>query len=392
MAVLRSGLAAAAVTALLVAALGSEWAYEQTFDADESLWPILRSLTELPTWAPVTALSDGAATAAIAIKLVVLLAAAFGMGAAAGRSQSAGTAFLAGWGGFVLASALAGAVGYVAFDGLVDDAFQVGLGEGSDLPAGVVLFANQGAAFALYTGALVGGAVALTRRRGPRPLAFGAAGATPTPYGGPAPAPPSSAPSYAAGPAQPLAASWASPGAAGQPMAAQPGAPPSPWAPSGGAPAPSATAPPVVSAGSSAPPTAEPSPGTAPSIPVASLPPTPGLAPTAPTAPTQPQRTPRARSPQRPWVSAASVRAPSRASPVTRPRPPDWTPPSPTRPTTSHPTRRTSRTRPTHLPEARNPDRPDSRSRAAGAARAEVEVMGSGPRALSPQRRSTRAL
>jgi hypothetical protein len=162
---MRSGWAAVAVALVLVAALGSEAALDTARDVDVGLQPLLRSLTDFPTWDPDALGGDSQIGFAIAGKVIVLAVSLFLLAMVAGRTGSAGVALLAGWGAFVLASALAGAVFYLVaelmvFEGDLADA------EGSAL-APLVRAVNGGAVFALYTGPLIGTAVALARRREP---------------------------------------------------------------------------------------------------------------------------------------------------------------------------------------------------------------------------------
>ncbi|MGH9212785.1 MAG: hypothetical protein ACRD2C_19260 [Acidimicrobiales bacterium] len=209
---MRSGWSAAAVALVLVVVLGNEPVREKTLEADGNLHAVLETLAFFPAWDAVTSGGDGDIVIAIVVKLLVLLAVVFGLAAAAGRSSSPGAAFMAGWGAFVIACGLAGGAYYTVADLL---AFEGGL---ADTEGGfvrpMVTAINAGAAFAFYTGALVGAAVALTRRTttsapafgapGMEPApAFGAPGMEPAPFGAPGPPAPPPAPTPA--PAQPPA-------------------------------------------------------------------------------------------------------------------------------------------------------------------------------------------
>jgi hypothetical protein len=159
----RSGWAALAATIVLVAGLGSEPAFDAAVEANRQAEPLLRSLTEFPVWSAGTLGLDSDIYAAIAVKIVVLLALVFLVGRAAGRAGPSFAALLAGWGGTTLAAAVAGMAYVLVADMAVLDG-QLADSQGG---AGAVVVdgLNTGAIFGLYTGWVVGVAVVATARR-----------------------------------------------------------------------------------------------------------------------------------------------------------------------------------------------------------------------------------
>jgi hypothetical protein len=150
----------------LVAVLGSQAARDATFKADAGLQALLISLTAFPAWNTESFGSDSGVLVSIALKVLVLSVCTFLAAMLAGRAESAGIAILAGWGGFVVSSAIAGAVFAIALDVLAyDGSFSSSQG---GLAALTVQSANRGAEFALYTGVLIGGAVAIARQTATR--------------------------------------------------------------------------------------------------------------------------------------------------------------------------------------------------------------------------------
>jgi hypothetical protein len=156
----RSALAGAAATAVLVGVLGSPAAQDAAADSTSPL--LTRTVTVFPSWD----LPDGAPASqvwGIVLRFAVLLLGVVGLSAVAGRSHRRGPAFLAGWGGLVVAAGVAAAVGYVYTVAVVLDGGTLGDVTGD----GVVGAVNAGVVFGAWTGCLVGLAVALATRPEP---------------------------------------------------------------------------------------------------------------------------------------------------------------------------------------------------------------------------------
>jgi hypothetical protein len=156
----RSALAGAAATLVLAGVLGSPAAQDKA--ADDGAPLLTRTVTALPSWD----VPDGAPARlvwGIVLRLAVLLVVALGLSAVAGRSRSRGAAFLAGWGGLVVAAGLAGAVGFVYTVAAVLDGGTLGDVTGD----GVVAAVNSGIGFGAWTGWVVGLAVAIATRTEP---------------------------------------------------------------------------------------------------------------------------------------------------------------------------------------------------------------------------------
>lgn len=152
--------AAVAITAWLVAVLGSERVIDSTAEADRSLRPLFRSLTGHAAWSGDQVPAD--LEWALAAKVGTLLV---GVAVLAWLAASAGsrmTAFLAGWTASVVSSAVAGLVFVVAGNAVRPEV-------SSDDLVTAVSEANQGAVFGLYTGWLVGLAIAAVVVPTPRP-------------------------------------------------------------------------------------------------------------------------------------------------------------------------------------------------------------------------------
>lgn len=152
----RSALAGAVTITAIVAALGSPAAVEAGREADHQT--VGRTLTAFADW-DVDGL-PGDAVAVVVVRLALVLVLVVGLCALAGRARSRGAAFLAGWGALVLATAIAGAAAYVYevnqhLDGVTFEA---------TLADRIATAANDGAAFGLWTGWLVGLAVAIATR------------------------------------------------------------------------------------------------------------------------------------------------------------------------------------------------------------------------------------
>ncbi|HEX5947534.1 MAG TPA: hypothetical protein VFY82_14710, partial [Acidimicrobiales bacterium] len=153
---MRSALAGAVTTAAIVAALGSPAAVEAGREADSRT--VGQTLTAFADW-DVSGL-PGDAVRVVVIRLALAAVLVAGLCAVAGRARSRSAAFLAGWGALVLATAIAGAAAYVyEVERVLDGAtFEATLADR------IATAANDAAAFGLWTGWLVGFAVALATR------------------------------------------------------------------------------------------------------------------------------------------------------------------------------------------------------------------------------------
>ncbi len=152
----RAALAGAVTTAVTVAALGSPAAVEAGRDADSAT--VGHTLTAFADWDVGGLPAD--AVVGVAVRLGVALVLVTSLSAVAGRARSRGAAFVAGWGAVVLATAVAGAAAYVyevnrVLDGTTFDA---------TLADRIATAINDAAAFGLWTGWIVGLAVALATR------------------------------------------------------------------------------------------------------------------------------------------------------------------------------------------------------------------------------------
>src|SRR5918997_1957384 len=152
----RSALAGAVTSAVLVAALGSPAVVEAGRDAE--IRTLGLTLTAFPDW-DVSG-QPGEVVGGVAVRLGVVLVVVTLLCALAGRSRSRGAAFLAAWGALVVATAVAGAVAYAYEAGVVLDRRM----SGPSFVDRIVGAANDAAAFGLWTGWLVGVAVAVATR------------------------------------------------------------------------------------------------------------------------------------------------------------------------------------------------------------------------------------
>ena len=152
----RSALAGAVTSAALVAALGSPAAVEAGREAASRT--VGDTLTGFAAW-DLGGLSRDAATVVV-IRIAVALVLVAGLCAVAGRARSRSAAFLAGWGSVVLATTVAGASAYLYEVHVVLD----GSSGAPTLADGIATAANAASTFGLWTGWLVGLAVALTTR------------------------------------------------------------------------------------------------------------------------------------------------------------------------------------------------------------------------------------
>jgi hypothetical protein len=179
----RSALAGAFTTAALVAALGSPAAVEAGRDAESRTLGL--TLTAFADW-DVAGL-PGEVVGGVALRLVVALVLVTLLCALAGRSRSRAAAFVAGWGALVVAAAVAAAAASAYDAGVVLDRRM----SGPSFVDRIVGSTNDAAAFGLWTGWLVGVAVAVATR--PAPATAGvpeyAARATAIPASSGSPAP-----------------------------------------------------------------------------------------------------------------------------------------------------------------------------------------------------------
>ncbi len=153
---LRTALAGAATTAVVVAALGNPAAVDAARDSDQQA--IATTLVGFADWDVADSPGDVAGLVALRLGVLVLMAGL--LCALVGRSRSRGAAFLGAWGAVGVAAATAGAASYVyqvlvVFDG------DTGAPTYFD---GLVLAVNGGAAFGLWAGWLVALVVALVTR------------------------------------------------------------------------------------------------------------------------------------------------------------------------------------------------------------------------------------
>ena len=175
---MRSALAGAATTTIVVAALGNP-AVVDAAGEEGSLLSL--SVTGFANWDVGDQPGEVVGLVALRLGLTIVLAAL--LCGLAGRSRSRPAAWIGGWGAVVVASAVAGAAGYVYQVAVVLD----GRTFAATYADGLVQSANGGATFGLWTGWLVGLAVALATRPVRAPARLGAEAWAPAPTGaGPA--------------------------------------------------------------------------------------------------------------------------------------------------------------------------------------------------------------
>jgi hypothetical protein len=153
---LRSALAGATTTAVVVAALGNPAAVDAARDADQQ--QLVATVVGYANWDVADAPGD--VVGLVALRLGVLIVLAGLLCALVGRSRSRGAAFLGAWGAVGVAAAVGAAASYI---------YQVPVVLNGSAPAptygdGLVQGVNAGAAFALWTGWIVGLVVALFTR------------------------------------------------------------------------------------------------------------------------------------------------------------------------------------------------------------------------------------
>src|SRR5688572_5923791 len=156
----RTALAGAATTVVLVGALGNPGAVDAASDADEQALGLV--LTGFAGWD----VSDlpGDAVGGVVLRLGSTIALVALLSGLVGRSRSRAAAFIGGWGALAVAAAVAGGVAYVYQVAVVLD----GRTLSPSYLDGLVRAVDVGASFGVWTGWLVGLAVALTTRRAVR--------------------------------------------------------------------------------------------------------------------------------------------------------------------------------------------------------------------------------
>jgi hypothetical protein len=155
----RSAVAATATVGVLVGVLGSPALVDAAQElAERHRMPLTAAtFTDIPNWDVFDSGTTAEVVWGVVLKLSVLFVTVGLLAALAGRA-SHGAAFLAGWGSLVVAAAMAGAVDFAYRDAVVEPARN---------PVGVSYFdnllgaTNTGAGFGLWTGWMVGAAVAV---------------------------------------------------------------------------------------------------------------------------------------------------------------------------------------------------------------------------------------
>jgi len=156
----RTAVAGTATVGVLVVVLGNPAVVEAAQDlAERHRIPLtVATFTDIPNWDVFDNGTSADVVWGVVLKLAVLFAVVGLLTALAGRASHR-SAFLAGWGSLVVAAGIAGAVDYAYRDAVLGSAPN---------PFGVSYFdnllsaTNVGAGFGLWTGWLVGAAVAAT--------------------------------------------------------------------------------------------------------------------------------------------------------------------------------------------------------------------------------------
>jgi hypothetical protein len=156
---LRSALAGAATTVVVVGALGNPAAVDAARDSDEQV--IATTLTGFPNWDVADA--AGEVVGLVALRLGVLIVLTGVLCGLVGRSRSRVASWLGGWGAVTVAAAVAGGLAYVYQVSVILD----GRAPTATYLDGLVQAANGGASFGLWTGWLVGLVVAVATRPAP---------------------------------------------------------------------------------------------------------------------------------------------------------------------------------------------------------------------------------
>jgi hypothetical protein len=156
----RSAVAGTATVGVLVAVLGSPAVVDAAQDlAERHRIPLTAAtFTDIPNWDVFDSGTSADVVWGVVLKLAVLFAVAGLLTALAGRASHR-SAFLAGWGSLVVAAGMAGAVDYAYRDAVLGSApnpFDVSYFDN------LLSATNLGAGFGLWTGWLVGAAVAAT--------------------------------------------------------------------------------------------------------------------------------------------------------------------------------------------------------------------------------------
>ena len=145
------------MTVAIVAALGNPAAQDAAGEEGASV--LLQTVAGVPAW-DVPDGAGGDVVGGVVLRLAVLIVLAAGLCALAGQARARGPALVAGWGSLVMAGAVAAAVAYVYTVTVVLPGGTFGDLDGD----GIVAAANDGAAFGLWVGWLVGLAVAIATR------------------------------------------------------------------------------------------------------------------------------------------------------------------------------------------------------------------------------------
>jgi hypothetical protein len=169
---LRTALAGATTTAVVVAALGNPAAVDAARDSDQQA--LAATLTGFANWDVGDAPGDVVGLVALRLGLVVVIAGL--LCALVGRSRSRAAAFLGGWGATTVAAGIAGAAAFVYQVPVVFD----GNAGAPTYGDGLVQAVNAGAAFGLWTGWLVGLVLALVTRPAAAVVVSPAYGRAPT--------------------------------------------------------------------------------------------------------------------------------------------------------------------------------------------------------------------
>ncbi len=156
----RSAVAGTATVGVLVGVLGSPAVVDAARDlAERHRIPLTATtFTDIPNWDVFDSGTSADVVWGVVLKLAVLFAVAGLLTALAGRASHR-SAFLAGWGSLVVAAGMAGAVDYAYRDAVLGSApnpFDVSYFDN------LLSATNVGAGFGLWTGWLVGAAVAAT--------------------------------------------------------------------------------------------------------------------------------------------------------------------------------------------------------------------------------------
>jgi hypothetical protein len=171
---LRSALAGAATTVGLIAVLGNPLVVDAVVENEPAA--LSSTLVRFADWDVFGRDIDVVVQAALRLGVTVVGVAL--LCALVGRSASRGASFLAGWAALMVAAAVAGAVNYV----YTVEVFLDGRTFAPSYVDGLVIEANAAAAFGLWSGWVVGLALAVL------PVHAAATAPAATPWGAPAPA------------------------------------------------------------------------------------------------------------------------------------------------------------------------------------------------------------